>query len=205
VILSVPSCSPSASERSLTTSHQPSGPNVSFSLISTTSTSSATTRTLWTTCRPSLLLAQPSIQLNMAKSKTTALQEARERGMQLLSSGKGPTVGKRAFPCGKDHRRGNPASQTRRLAAPALPIGPATMPTAESAPSTAFPAIRRLGTPLGTSGHVPGRFRAQAPCCSVPSTVSDPGRRPYHSPCQTRRSRHPILQDMRPSRICSRL
>jgi hypothetical protein len=40
---------------------------------------------------------QPSIQLNMAKSKTTALQEARERGMQLLGSCIGPTAGGERF------------------------------------------------------------------------------------------------------------
>jgi hypothetical protein len=43
------------------------------------------------------------------------------------------------------------------------------MPTAESAPSTAFPAIRRLGTPLGTSGHVPGQFRAQIRATASPA------------------------------------
>jgi hypothetical protein len=40
---------------------------------------------------------QPSIQLNMAKSKTTALQEARERGMQLLGSCIGPTAVREHF------------------------------------------------------------------------------------------------------------
>jgi hypothetical protein len=40
---------------------------------------------------------QPSIQLNMAKSKTTALQEARERGMQLLGSCIGPIAVREHF------------------------------------------------------------------------------------------------------------
>jgi hypothetical protein len=40
---------------------------------------------------------QPSMQLNMAKSKTIALQEARERGMQLLGSCIGPTVVRERF------------------------------------------------------------------------------------------------------------
>jgi hypothetical protein len=40
---------------------------------------------------------QPSIQLNMAKSKTTALQVAREQGMQLLGSCIGPTAVRERF------------------------------------------------------------------------------------------------------------
>jgi hypothetical protein len=40
---------------------------------------------------------QPSIQLNMVKSKTTALQEARETGLQLLGSYVGPTAARERF------------------------------------------------------------------------------------------------------------
>lgn len=40
---------------------------------------------------------QPSIQLNMAKSKTTTLQEARETGLQLLGSCIGPTAARERF------------------------------------------------------------------------------------------------------------
>jgi hypothetical protein len=40
---------------------------------------------------------QPSIQTNMANSKTTALQVARERGMQLLGSCIGPTAARERF------------------------------------------------------------------------------------------------------------
>ncbi|GFZ48405.1 hypothetical protein JCM24511_06153 [Saitozyma sp. JCM 24511] len=40
---------------------------------------------------------QPSIQLNIAKSKTTPLQAAKERGMQLLGSCIGPTAAREHF------------------------------------------------------------------------------------------------------------
>jgi hypothetical protein len=74
--------------------------------------------------------------------------------------------------------------------------------TAEPATFAAFPACRRLGTPLGTTGRVPGQFRAQDPHRSVSSTVLGHRQCPYCPTGQTRWPGHLILQDMRPSRIC---
>jgi hypothetical protein len=79
------------------------------------------------------------------------------------------------------------------------------MSTAEPPTPIAIPAFRRLGAPLGTSGRDPGQFRAPDPCRSVSSTIPGRGQCSHHPTSQARRPRHPVLQDMCPSCVCSRL
>jgi hypothetical protein len=109
---------------------------------------------------------QPSIQLNVAKSKTTALQEAREPRLQLLGSSIGPAAVRERFLEVKI------AAEEALLAKPVdlRPPGPPTVCAAEPATPAAFSALRRLAAPLGTTGRVPGQFRAQDPRHSVSGT-----------------------------------
>jgi hypothetical protein len=85
---------------------------------------------------------QSSIQLNMAKSKTTALQEARETRLQLLGSCIGPRAARERFLEAKIAAEEAPACQTGRLASPTRPLGPPTVSTAEPATPAALPALR---------------------------------------------------------------
>jgi hypothetical protein len=106
---------------------------------------------------------QPSIQLNMAKSRAVTLQDARERGMQLLGSCIGPTAVWEIFL--EDTIAAEEALLARLVN---CPPHPPTVSTAEPVTPAAFPALRRLRTPLGTTGRVPGQFREQDPRRSVP-------------------------------------
>ncbi|RSH94181.1 hypothetical protein EHS25_003984 [Saitozyma podzolica] len=99
----------------------------------------------------------------MARSKATALQESRERGTPLLGSSIGPAAARELF------LEANIAGEEALLAKlvdwppPTRPAGLTTVCTAEPATPAALPALRRLGTPLGTTGRFPGHFRAQDP------------------------------------------
>ncbi|RSH85407.1 hypothetical protein EHS25_004803 [Saitozyma podzolica] len=167
----------------------PGDPNGSLAVSATSTFSELSPILRW--------LSEPSSQFanrlfNWIWRRQTALEEAWERGLELLGSYIVSTAVREKFMDAKIAAEEGLLAQLVDLPHQ-HPTGPPTMSTGESATSATSSAFERLGASLKANGLFPGHFRAEDWNHNVSRTVP---RRPHLPIGRTRGPRHPFLQDL---------